>query len=88
MIQEMTQAHYLGVLCSRCGERIAAPKKVAALYEELKNGETSESQDSISRAFTLRCKACNEEGVYPMEAIREFEGTPRARHEKGKVARA
>ncbi len=88
MIQELTQANYLGVLCSRCEERIAAPKKAAALYEELKNGETSEGQDSISRAFTLRCKVCNEEGVYAIEAIREFEGPPRVRAEKRKVARA
>jgi hypothetical protein len=88
MIQEITRAHYLGVLCSRCEERIAAPMKAAALYEELKHGKTSESQDSISRAFTIRCKACNEEGVYAMGAIREFEGLPRGRAEKSKVARA
>ena len=36
----------------------------------------------------LRCKVCNEEGVYAMEAIREFEGPPKVRVEKRKVARA
>ena len=63
-------------------------KEDAAFYEELKHSDVSENQDAKSRAFTLRCKACNEEGVYAMEAIREFEGMPRARAEKDKVARA
>jgi len=88
MIQEITQAQYLGVLCSRCNARIPAPKKTAELYEEIKHGEVSEGQDVKSRAFTLRCKACNEEGVYAMEAIREFEGLPRVRAEKRKTTRA
>jgi hypothetical protein len=88
MIQEITQLHYLGVLCSRCNARIPVPKKVAALYEEVKHGEVSDGQDVNTRAFTLRCKACDEEGVYAMEAIREFEGSPRGRTGKGKVARA
>ncbi len=86
MIQEISQIHYLGVVCSRCCARIPVPKKAAALYEEVKHGEMSEGQDVKSRAFTLRCKACDEEGVYAMEAIREFEGPPRARSEKGKNA--
>jgi hypothetical protein len=88
MIQELTRAHYLGVLCSRCNARIPVPKKAAVLYEEVQHGEVSEAQDVTSRAFTLRCKACNEEGVYAMEAIQEFEGPPRVRAEKGKTARA
>jgi len=79
MIQEMTRAHYLGVLCSRCNERISVPRKTAELYEELKQGEVSDSQDTKSRAFTLRCKACNEEGVYAVNEIQEFEGPPRVR---------
>ena len=88
MIQEITQATYLGVLCSRCNERISVPRKTAERYTELKHSEASESQDAKSRALTLRCKACDEEGVYAMEAIREFEGPPRVRVQKGKVARA
>ena len=88
MIQEITRSNYLGVLCSRCNERIPVPRKTAELHEELKHSEVSENQDAKSRAFTLRCKACDDEGVYAMEAIRELEGMPRARAEKGKVARA
>ncbi len=79
MIQEITQIHYLGVLCSRCKERIPVPKRAAALYEELKHREAGSDQDTKSRAFTLRCKACDEESVYGIEEIREFEGSPRVR---------
>jgi hypothetical protein len=82
MIQEITQSHYLGVLCSRCEERIPVPRRAAVLYEELKRGEVSENQDVKSRAFTLRCKACNEEGVYEIKETQEFEGIPRARASK------
>jgi hypothetical protein len=87
MIQEITQLRYLGVLCSRCNARIPVPKKAAVLYEETKDGAVNESHDVKTRAFTLRCKACDEEGVYAMEAIREFEGPPRVRGEKSKIAR-
>jgi hypothetical protein len=79
MIQEMTRAHYRGVRRSGCNERIPVPTKTALLYEELKQGEVSDSQDTNPRAFTLRCKACHEDGVYAMEAIQEFEGPPRVR---------
>lgn len=85
MIQELTQAHYLGVLCSRCYARIPVPKKATALYEEVTNGEMIEGQDVKSRAFTLRCKACDEEGVYALEAVREFEGPPRVRSSERKL---
>jgi hypothetical protein len=86
MNQEITQRHYLGVLCSRCKERIPAPKRAAVLYEELKHGEVSDSQDARSRAFTLRCRVCDEEGVYGFTEIREFEGPPRVRISEGKLA--
>jgi hypothetical protein len=88
MIQEITQLRYLGVLCSRCNARIPVPKKAALVYEEAKHGEVNEDQDVKTRAFTLRCKACDEESVYAMEVIREFEGPPRVRGEKSKIARA
>jgi hypothetical protein len=89
MIQEMTQSHYLAVLCSRCKERIPVPNRAAVLYEQLELGEVSGVQDVESRAFTLRCKACDGESVYRFEEIREFEGKPRIRaSEKKKTATA
>jgi hypothetical protein len=88
MIREITQSSYLGVLCSRCEERIPVPRTTALLYEELKRGEVSEGQDAKSRAFTLRCKVCNEESVYGVKEILEFEGPRRVRASEGKRASA
>jgi hypothetical protein len=86
VIHEITQRHYWGVLYSRCKERIPAPKRAVALYEELEHGEISDGQDAKSRAFTLRCKACDGESVYGLEEIRRFDGPPRARTSERKRA--
>lgn len=84
MIHEITQRHYWGVRCSRCTERIPVPKRAADLYEELTHGEASEGQGAKSCAFTLRCKVCDEEGVYGVLEIQEFEWPPRIRRFEGK----
>lgn len=75
MIQEAAQT-YPGVLCSHCKATTPVSSKTARLYEELKQVNPD---DSKPRAFTLRCKACNSEGVYDVKVIQEFEGTPRKR---------
>lgn len=79
MIQEVTQSQYPGVPCSRCKEPIPVPKRVAALYGQLKHADLADEHDPKSRAFTLRCRACNEESVYAVDEIREFDSPPRAR---------
>jgi hypothetical protein len=79
MIQEMAQPQYLGVLCSRCKEPIAVPKRAAILFEELKQGNVTDGQDVKARALILRCKACDGESVYEVREIREFDGWPRTR---------
>jgi hypothetical protein len=88
MIQEMIQPHYLGVPCSRCKQPIAVPKRAAILFEELQQGTVIDGQDEKARALTLRCKACDGEGVYGFKQIQEFQGAPRVRGEKRKSARA
>jgi hypothetical protein len=35
VIREIAQSQYLGVLCSRCDERIPAPRSATLLYGEL-----------------------------------------------------
>lgn len=86
MIQELTQSKYPGVLCSRCKARIPVPKRVAVLYEELTDDKATDVQDVMSRAFTLRCKACDGESVYGIEEIRQFDGPPRVRTSERKRA--
>jgi phage FluMu protein Com len=74
MIQEAGTQHYLGVLCSRCKAEIPVPPRIAV--QQL----TSKSdQDTQPRGFSVRCKVCNEEAVYGVNQIQEFEGTPRTR---------
>jgi DNA-binding NarL/FixJ family response regulator len=36
-------------------------------------------QHCPDRGFSVRCKVCNEEAVYGVNQVQEFEGTPRAR---------
>lgn len=79
MIQEPTQSQYPGVLCSRCKAPIPVPKGVAALYGQLKHGDLADEHVVKSRAFTLRCRACDEESVYAIDEIREFDSPPRVR---------
>jgi hypothetical protein len=74
MIQEATTQHYLGVLCSRCKAEIPVPPRIAMQQLTLKS-----DQDTQPREFSVRCKVCNEEGVYGVNQIQEFEGTPRTR---------
>ncbi len=86
MIQEITQNKYPGVLCSRCKEPIPVAKRVAVLYEEIKRDELTDREDVKSGAFTLRCRACDEESVYGTEEVREFDGPPRVRTSERKRA--
>jgi hypothetical protein len=86
MIQETTQSKYPGVLCSRCKEPIPVPKRIAVLYDEVKRAKLTDREDVKSGAFTLRCKACNEDSVYGTDEIREFDGPPRVRSHEKKLA--
>jgi hypothetical protein len=80
MIVEATLSKYLGVICTRCKERIPVSSKSARLYEESKLDDTTQpAQDLKVYAFALRCKACSAEGMYDLSAIQEFEGVPRNR---------
>jgi hypothetical protein len=74
MIQEATTQHYLGVLCSRCKAQIPVPPKIA-----MQQLTSKSNQDTQPRGFSSRCKVCSEEGVYGVNQIQEFEGTPRTR---------
>jgi hypothetical protein len=88
MNSEATQGHYLAVLCSRCKDRIPVPRRVAAIYGALKRGQEIADQATMSRAFTLRCKACHGESVYRIDEIQEFKGAPTIRRTKHEAAEA
>ena len=74
MILQANKAHYRGVSCSRCGTPIPVSLKVLRKQDEVNNEEAS-----VALTFTLRCRACEEESVYAVAEIHEFEGEPKTR---------
>lgn len=80
MISELTKS-YRGVLCSRCGEPIAVSAKIVSLQDEQEYRETN-----APRAFALRCKLCESEGVYAINNVQGFDGEPRNRNWRARAA--
>lgn len=74
MIQEPTQNHYRGVTRSRCVEPIPVSTKLAHLRDECNRTETN-----VTHSFPLRSKTCEEEGVYAVADVHDFEGEPTRR---------
>jgi hypothetical protein len=75
MILETNTTHYRGMFCFRCGTPIPVAAKVHNLQDGVNDKETN-----AALSFTLRCRACEEESVYAVATIQEFEGEPRTRH--------
>jgi len=61
------QNQYRGVSCSRCLQPIPVSILVGRLEGNL-------------HAFTLRCRACEGEGIYTIGHLQDFEGEPRRRN--------
>lgn len=82
MIAEISKS-YSGVLCSRCNEPIAVPSRVASLQNEIEHEDKS-----VPHSFVARCKLCEYESVYAVDAVKTFEGQPRRRGVRTRAARA
>jgi hypothetical protein len=74
---------YSGVLCSRCAEPIPVSTRIAR-----SQGEPELADAQAAQAFTLRCRACDEESIYAARDIRTFDGEPRARASRARAAGA
>jgi len=87
----MSEKHadrYRGVFCRCCNQPIALPAIIAKLEHE-NMSETEDGDEHIgARVFTLRCGICEKEYPYPVTAIVEIEGAPRARLTRANGARA
>jgi hypothetical protein len=67
---------YRGVACVSCRQPIPLPSKAAQRDAKFRE---QESPDAVVPMFTLRCNACEREGLYaPLEVI-DFEGVPKGR---------
>lgn len=79
---------YRGVLCRCCNQPIAQPAIIAKLETEDQSETQNDEERFGARVFTLRCGICEKEYPYPVAAIIEIEGTPRARLTRANGARA
>jgi hypothetical protein len=74
---------YRGVSCLRCGEPIPASAKIVGLQDEIES-----SQTNTSGAFIARCRFCESENVYSISALKTFDGEPRKRVFRARMAGA
>jgi hypothetical protein len=85
MIQEAKQ-YYRGVLCLHCRQPIPLPAAVARREADRKATPAVPEGDISPRVFTLRCRACQGEGLYTEAKFIDCEGTPRVRHTQPRKA--
>ena len=72
---------YRGVSCLRCGEPIPVSAKIVSLQDEIES-----KQADGPRAFVARCRFCESENVYPIGALKTFDGEPRERAFRARTA--
>jgi hypothetical protein len=75
-----TQQRYCGVLCLHCRQPIPLSPRVMRRVAELRGSEPNPLRELGSHAFTLRCRACEREGMYAEPDLIDCEGTPRPRN--------
>lgn len=82
MIAELRKSHR-AVLCRRCHEPIPVGLTVVSLQDEIENRERS-----TAFSFSARCRVCEDESVYAVDAVQSVEGEPRMRVMKSWAAKA
>jgi hypothetical protein len=86
MVQE-AKKQYRGVLCIHCRQPIPLPSNVYRRAASREDESSAMDHDPGPRVFTLRCRVCQEEGLYTESKFIDCEGTPRTRAtQKGKAS--
>ena len=88
MVQDQKLERYRGVLCGFCRQPIPLPAIVASAEAARAEANQDSSQELKSKAFHIRCRACEKEGSYRTSEIGDFEGAPRARNFRYRSASA
>jgi hypothetical protein len=88
MNQEIAQLSYRGVLCKSCLQPIPLPALLIKMELAVQGKEPGSLHEHHSRVFSLRCRACEREKPYRATEVVDFEGAPRSRFSRSRVAHA
>jgi|HubBroStandDraft_4_1064222.scaffolds.fasta_scaffold853657_1 hypothetical protein len=78
MIAEVKQK-YRGVLCRHCCQAIPLSPSAERRGSEFEDQVPGDADQFNARSFTLRCRACDGEGLYTPVDVIDCDGTPRMR---------
>jgi hypothetical protein len=78
MIAEVKEK-YCGVLCRHCRQAIPLSQSAKRCETEFENQALNGRDEFTARSFTLRCRACDGEGLYTAVDVIDCDGTPRMR---------
>jgi hypothetical protein len=89
MIADVKQK-YRGVLCRHCCQAIPLSPSAERRGSEFEDQAPGGADQFTARSFTLRCRACDGEGLYTPVDVIDCDGTPRLRgsHESNRSPRA
>jgi hypothetical protein len=73
---------YSAVLCHRCADPIPVSEKVAGLRK------VEDTDLEVPHTFIARCNVCAYEDVYLVRAVQTFEGEPRKRRGRERLAQS
>ena len=74
---------YRGVSCARCRAPIPVCPTIVSLQTERDYHQTG-----VSFTFIARCRLCEQENIYSMDDVKQFEGEPRKRLSRTRAATA
>jgi hypothetical protein len=79
MVEQAPKQLYRGVTCFYCHQPIPISPTAAHRERKLRLAGMNPTGELGSCVFTLRCRACEREGLYAESNFKDFEGTPRVR---------
>jgi hypothetical protein len=76
MIVEAERMKYRGVLCFHCRRPIPLSARIANVDASLRRVNRSPIEELGPRVFALRCRVCQEEGLYSESHFVDCDGLP------------